>query len=62
VRRLFGTGLALLLLLAFPLAPYAWMVVTSLKPAAYPFSRFCFAGRRLLLVQLLLVNMLPIVL
>lgn len=115
-RRLFGTGLPVGLLLLFALAPYAWMVVTSLKPAAeitarppslwpvaptlehygrlfarttfldnlrhslivatgavllglstavpaaYAFSRFRFKGRRLLLVQLLLVNMLPIVL
>lgn len=115
-RRLVGTALPVGLLLLFALAPYAWMVVTSLKPtaeiaarppslwpaaptlehygrlfarttfldnlrhslivatgavllglstavpAAYAFSRFRFAGRRLLLVQLLLVNMLPIVL
>lgn len=115
-RRLLGTGLPVALLLLFALAPYAWMVVTSLKPAteiasrpptlwplaptlehygrllarttfldnlrhslivatgavllglltavpaAYAFSRFRFRGRRLLLLQLLLVNMLPVVL
>ncbi len=33
-RRLMGTELPILLVLTFALAPYAWMVVSSIKPTA----------------------------
>lgn len=115
-RRFFGTELPLLVILAFGLVPYLWMISTSLKPsaellqrpltllpeaatiahyvdllarttflgnmansfivatgavilglglavpAAYAFSRFRFAGRRVLLLQFLVINMFPVVL
>lgn len=116
LRRFLEIEVPVLAILAFALAPYAWMVLTSLKPqsevtrtpitylpaaptfehyaelfqrtsfggnlvnslivacgavalglalsvpAAYAFSRFRFAGRKVLLVQFLVINMFPIVL
>ena len=112
--RLLTLHLPMLLVVAFALGPWLWMLVTSLTPeellftdgpsltgaslgnydrlfrtvgfeanlldsaiiaggtvvvgltlsvtAAYAFSRFRFAGRRLLMLQFLLINMFPIVL
>ncbi|MFC3705848.1 carbohydrate ABC transporter permease [Devosia honganensis] len=115
-RKIAGTHVPMLLIVAFALAPYVWMFMTSVTPesrlqqvgvqidpggwtfdnfvrlfartsflgnmvnslivsvgtvavalalsitAAYAFSRFNFAGRRLLMAQFLMVNMFPIVL
>ncbi len=114
--RIVTVEIPVLVIVAFALAPYAWMVLTSLKPqdevtrspigylpqaatlehyaelfqrtsfggnlvnslivavgavtlglalsipASYAFSRFKFWGRRVLLVQFLVVNMFPVVL
>jgi len=116
LRRFLEIEVPVLLIVAFALAPYVWMVLTSLKPqsevtqtpitylpasptlehyaelfqrtsfagnlvnslivacgavalglalsvpASYAFSRFRFAGRKVLLVQFLVINMFPIVL
>ncbi|MDY6960939.1 carbohydrate ABC transporter permease [Pseudorhizobium marinum] len=116
VRRILITDLPVLLIVLFAMAPFAWMVLTSLTPtatlnatgvsvspagwsmdnylrlfrqtsfldnmldsliiaggtvviglavavtAAYAFSRFRFVGRKLLMLQFLLINMFPIVL
>ncbi|GAA4167931.1 carbohydrate ABC transporter permease [Shinella granuli] len=116
LRRILTTDLPVLLIVLFAMAPFAWMVLTSLTPtaalnatgvsvspagwsldnyvrllrqtsflgnmldsliiacgtvvlglavavtAAYAFSRFRFAGRKLLMLQFLLINMFPIVL
>lgn len=116
LRRILTTDLPMLLIVLFAMAPFAWMVLTSLTPtetlnatgvsvspvgwsldnyarllqqtsfldnmldsliiacgtvvlglvvavtAAYAFSRFRFAGRKLLMLQFLLINMFPIVL
>jgi multiple sugar transport system permease protein len=115
-RRILTTDLPVFIIVLFALAPFAWMVLTSLTPtdvlnatgvsvspaawslenygrllrqtsfldnmldsliiavgtvilglavavtAAYSFSRFRFAGRRLLMLQFLLINMFPVVL
>lgn len=115
-RRILTTDLPVLVIVLFAMAPFAWMVLTSLTPtetlnatgvsvspagwsldnyvrllrqtsflgnmldsliiacgtvvlglavavtAAYAFSRFRFAGRKLLMLQFLLINMFPIVL
>ena len=114
--RILTTDLPVALLVIFAMAPFAWMILTSLTPtsalnasgvslspagwsadnyvrlfeqtsflknmmdsliiaggtvvvglivsvtAAYAFSRFRFAGRKLLMLQFLLINMFPIVL
>jgi multiple sugar transport system permease protein len=116
IRRLVETELPVLVIVLFAIGPYAWMLLTSLKPeaditafpvrylpttvtlehyrtllartsfgvnmlnslvvatgamllglvvsvpAAYAFSRFRFAGRRLLMTQFLVINMFPVVL
>ncbi len=116
LRRILTTDLPMLLIVLFAMAPFAWMVLTSLTPtetlnatgvsvspvgwsldnygrllqqtsfldnmldsliiacgtvvlglavavtAAYAFSRFRFAGRKILMLQFLLINMFPIVL
>lgn len=116
LRRILTTDLPVALIVLFAMAPFAWMVLTSLTPtatlnangvsltpagwsmdnyvrlirqtsfldnmldsliiacgtvvlgllvsvtAAYAFSRFRFAGRKLLMMQFLLINMFPIVL
>lgn len=116
LRRILTTDLPVLLIVLFAMAPFAWMVLTSLTPtaalnatgvsvspagwsldnyvrllrqtsflgnmldsliiacgtvvlglavavtAAYAFSRFRFAGRKVLMLQFLLINMFPIVL
>lgn len=116
LRRILTTDLPVLLIVLFAMAPFAWMILTSLTPtatlsasgvslsplgwsmdnyvrlieqtsflknmldsliiaggtvvvglivsvtAAYSFSRFRFAGRKLLMLQFLLINMFPIVL
>lgn len=116
LRRFVEVEIPVLAILAFALAPYAWMLLTSLKPqaeltqspitylpravtfdhyaelfqrtsfggnlvnslivavgavtlglalsipASYAFSRFRFWGRRVLLVQFLVINMFPVVL
>jgi len=115
-RRLIQVEIPVLLVLAFALAPFVWMLLTSIKPnadlsqfpvrylpsgstfehyrtliqrtsfpvnllnsliiacgavvlglatsvpAAYSFSRFRFAGRRMLMTGFLVINMFPIVL
>ncbi|MDR6817908.1 multiple sugar transport system permease protein [Neorhizobium sp. 2083] len=115
-RRILTTDLPVLMIVLFAMAPFAWMILTSLTPtaalsatgvslsprgwsldnyvrlieqtsflknmldsliiaggtvvvglivsvtAAYAFSRFRFAGRKLLMLQFLLINMFPIVL
>lgn len=115
-RRIITTDLPVLLIVLFAMAPFAWMILTSLTPtavlnatgvslsplgwsldnyvrlieqtsflknmldsliiaagtvvvglivsvtAAYAFSRFRFPGRKLLMLQFLLINMFPIVL
>ncbi|CDZ32477.1 Sugar binding-protein-dependent transporter [Neorhizobium galegae bv. officinalis] len=116
LRRIITTDLPVLLIVLFAMAPFAWMILTSLTPtavlnatgvslsplgwsldnyvrlieqtsflknmldsliiaagtvvvglivsvtAAYAFSRFRFPGRKLLMLQFLLINMFPIVL
>jgi len=116
LRRILTTDLPVLAIVLFAMAPFAWMILTSLTPtaalsatgvslsprgwsldnyvrlieqtsflknmldsliiaggtvvvglivsvtAAYAFSRFRFAGRKLLMLQFLLINMFPIVL
>jgi multiple sugar transport system permease protein len=116
LRRIITTDLPVLLIILFAMAPFAWMILTSLTPtavlsatgvslsplgwsldnyvrlieqtsflknmldsliiaagtvvvglivsvtAAYAFSRFRFPGRKLLMLQFLLINMFPIVL
>ncbi|HSI40227.1 MAG TPA: carbohydrate ABC transporter permease [Xanthobacteraceae bacterium] len=116
LRRILTTDLPVLLIVAFAMAPFAWMILTSLTPsariasdgvslsprfwsvdnyvrllqqtsfpfnmlhsliiaagtmvlglvvavtAAYAFSRFRFPGRKLLMLQFLLINMFPVVL
>jgi multiple sugar transport system permease protein len=116
LRRILITDLPVFLIVSFALAPFAWMVLTSLTPtqvlnatgvsvspagwsldnyvrllqqtsfldnmldsliiacgtvvlglavavtAAYAFSRFRFTGRKILMLQFLLINMFPIVL
>ncbi|ANH08820.1 carbohydrate ABC transporter permease [Shinella sp. HZN7] len=116
LRRILTTDLPVLVIVLFAMAPFAWMMLTSLTPtaalnatgvsvspagwsldnyvrllrqtsflgnmldsliiacgtvvlglavavtAAYAFSRFRFAGRKLLMLQFLLINMFPIVL
>jgi multiple sugar transport system permease protein len=116
LRRVIEVEIPVLAIVAFALAPYVWMVLTSLKPqdevtrtpitylpesvtlahyaelfqrtsfggnlvnslivavgavvlglalsipASYAFSRFKFWGRRVLLVQFLVINMFPVVL
>jgi multiple sugar transport system permease protein len=116
LRRILTTDLPVALIVLFAMAPFAWMVLTSLTPtatlnangvsltpsdwsldnyvrlirqtsflgnmldsliiacgtvvlgllvsvtAAYAFSRFRFTGRKLLMMQFLLINMFPIVL
>ncbi|AOF94045.1 MULTISPECIES: carbohydrate ABC transporter permease [Rhizobiaceae] len=116
LRRILTTDLPVLAIVLFAMAPFAWMVLTSLTPtaalnatgvsvspagwsldnyvrllqqtsflgnmldsliiacgtvvlglavavtAAYAFSRFRFAGRKLLMLQFLLINMFPVVL
>jgi multiple sugar transport system permease protein len=116
LRRILTTDLPVALLVLFAMAPFAWMILTSLTPtaalnasgvslspagwsadnyvrlfeqtsflknmmdsliiaggtvvvglivsvtAAYAFSRFRFPGRKLLMLQFLLINMFPIVL
>jgi multiple sugar transport system permease protein len=115
-RRIITTDLPVLLIVLFAMAPFVWMILTSLTPtatlsatgvslspmgwsldnyvrlieqtsflknmldsliiaggtvvvgllvsvtAAYAFSRFRFTGRKLLMMQFLLINMFPIVL
>lgn len=115
-RRIITTDLPVLLIVLFAMAPFVWMMLTSLTPtatlsatgvslspmgwsmdnyvrlieqtsflknmldsliiaggtvvvgllvsvtAAYAFSRFRFTGRKLLMMQFLLINMFPIVL
>jgi len=115
-RRILTTDLPMLVIVCFTMAPFIWMILTSLTPtqilnttgvafspegwnldnywrllqrtsfvgnmidsliiacgtaavgltvavlAAYAFSRFYFIGRRLLMLQFLLINMFPIVL
>jgi len=115
-HRILTTDLPMLVIVLFAMAPFIWMVLTSLTPtqslnaagvslmpagwsldnywrllqrtsflgnmldsiviacgtaavglavavlAAYAFSRFHFAGRRLLMLQFLLINMFPVVL
>lgn len=114
LRQLLIVHIPMLLMLAFTLGPYLWMIATSLTPeqslftegptlvnattenylrlfrtigfhenllhsliiasgtvvvglslsvsAAYAFSRFRFKGKRILLIQFLLINMFPIIL
>ena len=116
LRRILTTDLPVALIVLFAMAPFAWMILTSLTPsalitssgvslspagwsldnywrlieqtsflmnmlhsliiavgtmllglvvavtAAYAFSRFRFPGRRLLMLQFLLINMFPVVL
>lgn len=116
LHRILTTDLPVLAIVFFAMAPFAWMILTSLTPtaalsatgvslsprgwsldnyvrlveqtsflknmldsliiaggtvvvglivsvtAAYAFSRFRFAGRKLLMLQFLLINMFPIVL
>ncbi|EUB98847.1 ABC-type transporter, integral membrane subunit [Rhizobium sp. CF080] len=116
LRRILTTDLPVLAIVLFAMAPFAWMILTSLTPtaalsatgvslsprgwsldnyvrlveqtsflknmldsliiacgtvvvglivsvtAAYAFSRFRFPGRKLLMLQFLLINMFPIVL
>ncbi|MBS7544770.1 carbohydrate ABC transporter permease [Ancylobacter oerskovii] len=116
LRRILTTDLPVALIVLFTMAPFAWMILTSLTPsaqitssgvslspagwsldnywrliqqtsflmnmvhsliiatgtmilglvvavtAAYAFSRFRFPGRRLLMLQFLLINMFPVVL
>ncbi|MET0170876.1 MAG: carbohydrate ABC transporter permease [Agrobacterium vaccinii] len=116
LRRILTTDLPVLLIVLFAMAPFAWMVLTSLTPtavlsatgvsispsgwsfdnyvrlieqtsflknmldsliiavgtvvvgllvavtAAYALSRFRFAGRKIFMLQFLLINMFPIVL
>lgn len=116
LRRIITTDLPVFLIVLFAMAPFVWMILTSLTPtatlsatgvslspmgwsmdnyvrlveqtsflknmldsliiaggtvvvglivsvtAAYAFSRFRFAGRKLLMMQFLLINMFPIVL
>ncbi|ULJ75986.1 carbohydrate ABC transporter permease [Rhizobium gallicum] len=116
LRRMLATDLPVLLIVFFAMAPFAWMILTSLTPtaalsatgvslspsgwsldnyirlveqtsflknmldsliiavgtvivgllvsvtAAYAFSRFRFAGRKVIMLQFLLINMFPIVL
>ncbi|MET3857885.1 carbohydrate ABC transporter permease [Rhizobium sp. OAE497] len=116
LRRILTTDLPVALLVIFAMAPFAWMILTSMTPtaalnasgvslspagwsadnyvrlfeqtsflknmmdsliiaggtvvvglivsvtAAYAFSRFRFPGRKLLMLQFLLINMFPIVL
>jgi len=116
LRRILTTDLPVALLVLFAMAPFAWMILTSLTPtavlnatgvsltpagwsldnyvrlveqtsflknmmdsliiasgtvvvglivsvtAAYAFSRFRFPGRKLLMLQFLLINMFPMVL
>ncbi|WP_112950588.1 carbohydrate ABC transporter permease [Rhizobium sp. AN80A] len=116
LRRILTTDVPVALLVIFAMAPFAWMIMTSLTPtaalnangvslspaawsgdnyvrlfeqtsflknmmdsliiaggtvvvglivsvtAAYAFSRFRFPGRKLLMLQFLLINMFPIVL
>ncbi|MGV8938505.1 MAG: carbohydrate ABC transporter permease [Allorhizobium sp.] len=116
LRRILTTDLPVFLIVLFAMAPFAWMVLTSLTPtaqlsatgvalspsgwsldnyvrlieqtsflknmldsliiavgtvvigllvsvtAAYAFSRFRFVGRKLIMLQFLLINMFPIVL
>ncbi len=116
LRRILTTDVPVALLVIFAMAPFAWMILTSLTPtaalnangvslspaawsgdnyvrlfeqtsflknmmdsliiaggtvvvglivsvtAAYAFSRFRFPGRKLLMLQFLLINMFPIVL
>ncbi|CDN58271.1 Trehalose/maltose ABC transporter membrane spanning protein (plasmid) [Neorhizobium galegae bv. officinalis bv. officinalis str. HAMBI 1141] len=116
LRRILTTDLPVLVIVLFAMAPFAWMILTSLTPtaalsatgvslsprgwsldnyvrlveqtsflknmldsliiaggtvvvglivsvtAAYAFSRFRFPGRKLLMLQFLLINMFPIVL
>ncbi|WP_454855008.1 carbohydrate ABC transporter permease [Rhizobium binxianense] len=116
LRRILTTDLPVLVILLFAMAPFVWMILTSLTPtatlsatgvslsptgwsfdnytrllahtaflgnmldsliiaagtvvvglvvsvtAAYAFSRFRFPGRKLLMLQFLLINMFPVVL
>jgi multiple sugar transport system permease protein len=63
-RRLFGTvGFGRNLMDSFIVASGTMIVGLGLAvPAAYAFSRFRFRGRRLLMLQFLLINMFPLVL
>ncbi|MEZ2128160.1 MULTISPECIES: carbohydrate ABC transporter permease [unclassified Sinorhizobium] len=116
LRRILTTDIPVLIILLFAMAPFVWMILTSLTPtavlsatgvsltpggwsfdnytrllahtaflgnmldsliiaagtvvvglvvsvtAAYAFSRFRFIGRKLLMLQFLLINMFPVVL